>query len=80
MNHENRVVRIDDEDDLKEAAIYRPAPDELPFISLNEWKRTSGAGDDLFRFFRIDSVIPDMLDVPGVPAKVHLGALTIRLN
>lgn len=51
MDHENRVIRIDDEYDLEESAILRRTPDQVSLACLHEWKRCPGVADGALGFF-----------------------------
>jgi hypothetical protein len=71
MDHENRLVIIQDEHNLKQPICASWAPDEIFGIGPAYRVRSSSPGDDFFRLVRIDTVLLDMLDIPVIPAKLH---------
>src|SRR5262249_52334738 len=71
VNHVDRVVGIENEDDLQESTSTAATPDK-PLIVFNfSRKRIRRVANNCFRFFRRNSVASDMFDVPAVPAEVH---------
>lgn len=72
MNHKDRRVGIDHKNYLKHAAGLSLSPHQIFLIFLDEWKRSPGAKDDIFRFLGRDAVLADVFDVPAVSSEVQL--------
>jgi hypothetical protein len=72
MDHEDGCVVIQDENDLQQAVCASRAPDEVLVIGPTRRVGGSSMGDHLFGLVRINTVFREMLDVPVIPAKLHL--------
>ena len=74
MDHKDHVIGAENVDHLKIRAVARPAPD-APF-SIANFLRPWGACviHDVFRVLGNDTMVSDVIDVPGVPSKfIHEG-------
>jgi hypothetical protein len=71
MNHIDRVVFVEHEDDLEKSASSSPAPDE-PLVARSPLRvRTRGLSDDVLRLFGLDAMAENVPGVSLVPAKLH---------
>ena len=74
MDDEDRVIRIDDKDDLQEPFAGLATSNEIPLIALNERIRRTGAANEFFRCIGSHAVTRKVFFIPFVPAKLHLGS------
>ena len=71
MNDKNYSVILEQVHDLKHSSRVRTAPGQPLVILSSLGIRTLGTAHDLFSFRRDDSMLPDVLDIPIVPSKLH---------
>jgi hypothetical protein len=74
MDDEDRVVCVEDVDDLKKAPPTPTTDHEQLFISELPWITTARSANHHLRFFRFHTVSSDMLLVPPRLATVRLSA------
>ena len=71
MDHEDRAVWIDDENDLEMLARLRLSPNEVFVVIAHERIGTASARDHFLDFIGVDSMTADVRFVPMVPSKLH---------
>jgi hypothetical protein len=71
VNHENRIIWVDDEHDLEKLTAAGRTPDQVTLFALNPGKRRTGAANNFFSVFRRDAMPLNMLFVPFVPSKLQ---------
>jgi hypothetical protein len=71
MDHENRAIVIQNEDNLKQPICASRAPDEILVIGASHRVGGSSLRNHQFRLVGLDTMFRDMLDVPIIPAKLH---------
>jgi hypothetical protein len=72
MNYENRSILIYQVDDLQEPATFSATPNQVFFLLMAYGKRVSGLPDHHLCFFEVHTMSGDMLDIPIVPAEIHI--------
>ena len=78
MDHEDRVIRVNHENDLEQAPGLSRAPYEVLLIVLRKRKRWLGAKEHLLCLVGLDAVCSDVLFVPVVPSEVQ-GSSTLLI-
>jgi hypothetical protein len=73
MDDEDCPIVVQDEDNLKQPICAPRAPDEVLVIGPTHRVRSTSLSHHLFRLVGLDAVPGQMLHVPVIPAKVHLG-------
>ena len=71
MNDENRVVRVEQVDDLEVSSSPPPTHDQQLFIADLLRKGRPGLPDNHFGFRRIHPVLRNVVPIPVDPAKLH---------
>jgi hypothetical protein len=71
VDYEDRVVRIEHEDDLHEPPATPSTLNEVFVITYLLGKRWPSLPDDLFRFLPVHAMFGDVVSVPTNPPKLH---------
>jgi hypothetical protein len=71
VDHEDRVSRVEDIDDLQKSPPLSLTLDQELVIADLLRKRWLGLPNNSFRFFRIHAMLGNVISVPVNPSKLH---------